>query len=1281
MKRNLLSFATLFTLFLPLFAGVPLAAQAGGPPRVGNADWENEAVFQINREPPHCTMVVFPDGESALRLKRGYSPYYRSLNGTWKFNWVKRPGDRPRDFFRPGFDAEKWDEIPVPSNWQMLGYGIPIYTNVTYPFPKNPPFIDHENNPVGSYLRTFRVPAEWKGRRILIHFDGVESAFYIWVNGKKVGYSEGSRTPAEFDLTPYVKEGDNLLAVQVFRWSDGSYLEDQDFWRLSGIYRDVYLYSTPLLHLRDFFVKGDLTNGYADGYLSITGEVRNYSGERGEVTVTPALLDASGGNVPLPGIAATLSVPPGGKGTFSLAALVPSVRKWSSEDPYLYTLLLTVTGQGGKVIEVIPCRVGFRKVEIKGRVFYVNGVPVKLKGVNRHEHDPVTGHYITEESMLKDIFLMKRLNINAVRTCHYPDTPEWYDLCDQYGIYLVDEANVESHGMGYKLKYTLGNKPSWKAAHLDRTERMVQRDKNHPSVIIWSLGNEAGSGCNFEATSALVRKLDPSRPVHYERMNSVADIDSVMYPRATWLAERGREDRKKPFFMCEYAHAMGNAVGNLKEYWDAIEKYPGLMGGCIWDWVDQGLKKDVVIDGRKTWYWAYGGDYGDTPNSGNFCINGVVFPDRKLPPKAEEVKKVYQYVSVEPVDLDAGRVLVKNKYFFTNLKDYDVTWKVTGEGKILQEGRLEEPLDLPPGRSVFLDLPLKKIRPLPGGEYWLVVSFRERTDRPWAKKGYVVAWEQLKLPVSKPAGVVSLEGIPSPALEERDDKVVVSGSSFRVVFDKSSGLMTSLVYGGREILASLPGAGPALLAWRAPTDNDKRFRGAWENAGLPDLEGRLESFRAERLSPGAVRIHAKFRYIGKGIQRFSHTCVYTILGNGWIRLDNLVEPGPVPKVLPRIGLKLVLAPDYEKVAWYGRGPRENYPDRKTGSPVGLYETTVTRMYVPYVRPQETGNREDVRWVAFRDGGGAGLLVKAVGHMAFSALHYTARMLDEARHINVVLPRKEVFLNLEHAVLGLGNGSCGPGPLREYLLRAKPMFFTFEFRPCPQEGNLFRAAVPLSPVAAAPEIEVSGGKVLLSTPLEGCEIRYTLDGTDPGPGSTLYTGPFRVPGARTVKARAFRRGWIPSALSSLAIRRPARGRKKGWKVVFADSQQKGEGLAKYAVDGKPSTFWHSRWSPSSAPYPHEIRVDMGKVMRITGFTYLPRQDHDHGWIKEFVFYTSLDGKHWGKPAARGRFPRGRDLKRVFFDGPRKARYLRLVALSEMRGRPWATVAELDVIPAK
>ena len=799
-------------------------------------------------------------------------------------------------------------------------------------------------------------------------------------------------------------------------------------------------------------------------------------------------------------------------------------------------------------------------------------------------------------------------------------------------------------------------------------------------LAAWSLGNEAGPGCNFVATSALVHRLDPTRPVHYERMDSVADIDSVMYPRAPWLAERGREDRNKPFFMCEYAHAMGNAIGNLKEYWDAIEQYPGLMGGCIWDWVDQGLKKDVVIDGRKTWYWAYGGDYGDKPNSGNFCINGVVFPDRTLPPKTEEVKKVYQYVAVEPADLAAGRILVKNKYFFTNLSKYDLTWKITGEGKILQEGRLEEPLDLPPGESVFLTLPLKKIAPVPGGEYWLRVSFRERVDRPWAKKGYEVGWEQLKLPLSAPAKRLSKKGLPALDWKSGGGEDVFSGPSFRVAFEGKTGRMTSLRYGGKEILAGGADSGPSLLAWRAPTDNDKKFRASWSRAGLPDLSGRLERYVAERVDGSAARVTTVIRYSAKGRDRFLHRCTYTITGNGWIRVDNQVKPLAAPGILPRIGLKMVLGPDYEKVTWYGRGPRENYPDRKTGSAVGLYETTVTKMYIPYPRPQETGNREDVRWVALRDSGGKGILVRAPGRLAFSALHYTARMLDQARHINVVLPRKEIFLNLEHAVLGLGNGSCGPPPLARYLLHAKPFSFSFEFRPCPGERNLPSFSRLLSPVAGMPRFSRdSSGKIRIEADEPGAEIRYTLDGKDPGSDAPLYRGPVEKPDAGTPAARVYAPGLIPGA-AAVFQEVPSVRKKKGWRVVRVDSFQRGEGPGRNAVDGDPSTFWHTRWQGRAPGYPHEIRIDMGKVLKIRGFTYLPRQDADHGWIKKFEFYTSLNGKDWGRPAAKGVFPPGKEMKAIYFKKPRKARYLRLVALSEVRGRPWATVAELDVIPA-
>ena len=615
-------------------------------------DWENPAVFSRNKEAPHASFQRYDTVEAAARRDLP-GRYSMSLNGMWSFKWVPEPSQRPRDFFNPEYDVSTWDEITVPSNWELQGYGTPIYTNIIYPFgPPEPPFIPHNNNPVGSYRRDFTVPQDWDGRRIVIHFAGVESAFYIWVNGEKVGYSQGSRTPAEFDLTSFVQPGSNTLAVEVYRWSDGSYLEDQDFWRLSGIFRDVAIYATPELYVRDFQARTEFDSAYQDASLKVYVDLSNYSKQVPAGGSISLMLEDANGAAVLTGTEKNVKLSPGEDLRVFWEESVKSPAQWSAENPCLYNLVIKLSDRENVVLEVIPFKIGFRQVEMRDGQILINNIPALFKGVNRHEHDPDTGHYLTRESMIRDIKLMKQHNINAVRTCHYPDVPEWYELCDEYGIYLIDEANIESHGMGYRSDTTLGNNPVWKEAHLDRTRSMVERDKNHASVVIWSLGNEAGDGVNFEATSAWIHDRDNSRPVHYERAMQKPHVDIVsnMYSKVEQIIEYAQTHKDRPFILCEYAHAMGNSVGNLFKYWDAIEKYPQLQGGFIWDWVDQGLRA-YTEEGRP--YFAYGGDFGppEVPSDDNFCMNGLVSADRIPHPSLLEVKKVYQYVGFEAVDL------------------------------------------------------------------------------------------------------------------------------------------------------------------------------------------------------------------------------------------------------------------------------------------------------------------------------------------------------------------------------------------------------------------------------------------------------------------------------------------------------------------------------------------------------------------------------------------------------------------------------------------------------
>ena len=1079
-------------------------------------DWENEQVIHINTEAPRATFVPFPNVSGAMNINREFSPFFRSLNGPWKFNWAPKPEDRPTNFFQTDFDDSFWTNIDVPSNWEMKGYGVPIYLGSGYPFKMDPPRVTDEpptdwtafaqRDPVGSYRRTFELPAEWAGRRVFIHFDGVESAFYLWVNGRRVGYSQDSRTPAEFDLTDYLQPGTNLLAVEVYRWSDGSYLEDQDKWRMSGIFRPVYLYSTANARLRDFAVRTDLDSNYCDATLQIKPDLAAYAGfpligwtVRAQLygpadrPVFANELSHDAEEILNPDYRAKIldeRMPQRGEPKFAwLAGTVKNPSKWTAETPNLYTLVLTLNDADGKVVEADSCRVGFRKIEIRDGRFLVNGRPIKLRGVNRHEIDPDTGYALTPERMEQDILLMKSANINAVRTCHYPDDPRWYDLCDRYGIYVMDEANICTHG----TRGLLANDLRWHNAFLDRAIRMAERDKNHPSIIIWSMGNESGYGPNFAAISGWLHEFDPTRPVHYEGAQGqpadapTVDIVGRFYPRLTtaayvkpdapwntrWdklleIAQRTNDNR--PVLATEYAHAMGNAVGNLQEYWDEIYCNPRMLGGFIWEWVDQGLHK-TLPDGRVV--TALGSDFGDVPNHGSFCIKGLVFGDRTDQPKYWEVGKVYQPVQVDPISLKPGRVKVKvtNRNTFLNLAEYEPRWLVTSDGVVVQSGVLN-PIDCAPGKSVEVKVPVKKIAaaknpipnragsetgaPIRSGEYWLRVSFHTRTNSWWAPAGTQIAWEQMRLAVKQGREIGGSRNSPLRKIEE-GDIVQIMGTNFSATFSRLAGTLTSLAYAGREMLATNDLAGPILQVWRAPTDNDKGFGNwlarDWREAGLTNLVRQVNSFEVSQPHPDEIRIvTAATGTVARG--RFEHQAVWTIHGDGALDMENEFKPSGALPPLPRIGVVMRVARPFEFLRWYGRGPWENYADRKRSADMGVWSGSVTGQYVPYVKPQETGNKEDVRWLTLTDPcDGTGLLVIAEDQpMAVSAIHFTAADLAAVRHNYELKTRPEVVLSLDAKQSGLGNSSCGPGVLERYaVLPAATYHLHLRFQPCPLPG--------------------------------------------------------------------------------------------------------------------------------------------------------------------------------------------------------------------------------------
>ncbi|MBS2212649.1 DUF4981 domain-containing protein [Carboxylicivirga mesophila] len=1021
-------------LLLIIFSSISCYAQE---------DWENERIFAINREIPYSTFYTYDCEAAAINNVPLESPFYQSLNGIWKFNWVTKPADRPQNFFQTDYDVSNWDNIKVPANWELNGYGVPIYINTRYEFaPKNPepPTVPTDWNPVGSYKREFLLPDNWSGRQVFIHFGAVKSAMYLWINGQKVGYSQGSKTPAEFDITPYIKKGNNTVAVEVYRFSDGSYLECQDFWRLSGIERDVYLYSTPQVRIRDFFFKCNLDDQFKNAMPAVEVELKAHKKTTGTYTLEANLYDGKQRVW-----TSTKNLKVSESTTTSLTGLIKEPKKWSAETPNLYTLLLTLKDKDGKIIQTTSNKVGFRKVEIKNGQLLVNGKAVLFKGVNRHEHDEFEGHVVGVESMLLDIKLMKENNINAVRTCHYPNDPKWYELCDEYGLYIIDEANIESHGMGYGAK-TIAKVPSWLDAHMDRTIRMVERDKNHASVIIWSLGNEAGDGPNFEATSKWIHERDSSRPVHYERagLKPHTDIFCPMYMGIDAMVKYASKPQERPLIQCEYAHAMGNSVGNFQDYWDAIEKYDHLQGGFIWDWVDQGIAA-YDNDGKK--YWAFGGDLGAEKHAHdqNFCMNGVVNTDRTPHPSLYEVKKVYQYIKIRPADEACSKVDVTNYHDFISLNNYKINWMVKANGEKVMEGEFF-PRDIQPGETKSYDLGLQAIDKLPGKEYFVHFSVVTMNDQPLIPAGFELATEQLALPVATPIATTSTPSYPKVSLKLTAEKASIMSEQLQAEFDLKKGELTKYQFEGIDYLID----GPQPNFWKAPNDNDlgynmpKKYE-AWREAGSNKIVKKATTHKGEN----SIVVTLAFELPDVNSQL---TTVYTVYGNGEIVVDYSFEKGKKDlSLIPRVGMMMVLPENFEYLEWYGRGPWENYPDRKTAAFIDHYKSTVTNQYFHYASPQETGYKTDTRWVTLTDKQGRGLLIKSDMHFGFSALHFTPEDLSQnqrgSKHMSDMQPRKETILNIDHKIMGVGgDNSWGATPHEQYQIKADNYKYSYVLKP-------------------------------------------------------------------------------------------------------------------------------------------------------------------------------------------------------------------------------------------
>ena len=1041
--------------FILFFIGLCLFGLSGKSNDLKDLPWQNPEINEINRKPMRAHFIPFTSEEGALKqLEKPIAEQFKlntreerriCLDGIWKFKFAKNLEEAPKEFWKTNQNVNKWNNIQVPGSWELQGFDAPIYTDVSYPFPPNPPFVPTDYNPVGSYVTEFQIPSSWNGMDLFIDFRGVESAFYCWLNGKEVGYSEDSRLPAVFNITPYLKKGKNRLAVQVFRFSDGSYLEDQDYWKYSGIERSVYVYARPKSRVKDFTLVADLVNQYKDGLLNLNVEIENPQANHSvEVKIIDEQKVIHSERKPLTAA----------DRTFNIQQSFREVKSWNAETPHLYTLSISYLIDD-KVTESFTHRFGFRTIEMRNGLFLLNNTPILFKGVNRHEHNQHTGRTITLESMIEDIQLMKQFNINAVRCCHYPNNAEWYQLCDYYGIYLIDEANIESHGMSHHKDKTLANYPDWKLPFEQRMQRMVQRDKNFTSIVTWSLGNESGYGDHFETIYWWTKENDPTRPVQYEGSGrqGVSDIYCPMYARIWRLREHVNQRQPKPLILCEYAHAMGNSVGNLQDYWDLIYHFDQLQGGFIWDWVDQTIEtKDEK--GRKI--FAYGGDLGfvGIPNDSNFCSNGLVAADRSLNPHIWEVKKVYQYIHFEPKDFTSNKLKVTNRHDFIPLDRYSLQWRIEANGKVVQSGNMSFPT-IPPHKTKEILIPFEPItnRQI---EHFLIVEAVLKEESPLVPKNHIAAIEQWC--ISHPIQETTKEQPTGKLSVSKTDQEIIIGNDkdFSITFSSQTGKITHLTHNQQTLLED--GFEPNF--WRALTDNDvanntlERCK-LWKDAGK---NLKLMDFTVDESNKNHIQIVSTYEMV-----ELSSTLKlsYTILPDGIMQINLHFIPGkqPLPEI-PRFGMRLIMPKEYDQMTWLGRGPHENYQDRKTSAIISRYEATVWEQFHPYVRPQETANKCDVRWAALTNDKGEGLLFIGEEPLSVSAWNFTQEDIDyipfniERKHGGSIEKKDFVWFNVDYLQMGVGGDTTWGAQVHpEYTLSPEEIAYSFTLVPIKSQDNL------------------------------------------------------------------------------------------------------------------------------------------------------------------------------------------------------------------------------------
>lgn len=1340
MNKTLLTGLLCCSLSIQSFADQPLEGFTYGSVNAPTGkEWESPENLALNKEQPHAYFFPFQHLDNARKVLPENSKFWQSLDGDWKFHWAPDPDSRPKDFYQTEYDVSSWDAIPVPSSWNIYGiqkdgsqkYGTPIYVNQPVIFQHSVKVDDwrggvmrtppanwttyKDRNEVGSFRRDFEIPQDWDGREVFISFDGVDSFFYLWINGQYVGFSKNSRNTANFNITPYLQKGKNTVAAEVYRSSDGSFLEAQDMFRLPGIFRTVALYSVPKVHFRDLVATPDLDATYTDGSLTVNAEIRNLDKKAIKDYKVYYSLYAnklySDENTLVDGFLSPVidKIAPNETGSVQTVLKVKAPNKWSAEFPYRYTLVAELKDKKNRTVEMVSTIVGFRKVEIKdtpasedefglaGRYYYVNGKTVKLKGVNRHESNPGVGHAITREMMEKEIMLMKRANINHVRNSHYPDDPYWYFLCNKYGIYLEDEANIESHEYYYGAA-SLSHPVEWKNAHVARVMEMVRANVNNPSIVIWSLGNEAGPGKNFVAAYDALKKFDTSRPVQYERNNDIVDMGSNQYPSIGWVrgAVQGKYDIKYPFHISEYAHSMGNACGNLIDYWEAMESTNFFCGGAIWDWVDQSMYNYDPKTGVR--YLAYGGDFGDTPNDGQFVMNGIVFGDLEPKPQYYEVKKVYQHIGVKAIDTEKGVFEIFNKYYFKNLaEDYQLVYSLYEDGKPIMTGKPMD-INIAPRQRAQITLPYDHAPLKKDAEYFMKLQFILKDQRPWAAKGFPMAEEQIliKEATDRPsisevtAGAAKLDGF---ILDKDTKRILIKGADFEAIFDPQTGSIYSLKYGNETVIAD--GNGPKLDALRAFTNNDNWFYAPWFEHGLHNLihkateykvlnkgNGTLVlSFTVESQAPNAARIKGGTssgknsieeltdRKFGSNDFKFVTNQIWTVYPDGSIELQSSITSNRSSLVLPRLGYVMKVPQQYSNFTYYGRGPIDNYADRKSGQLIEQYTNTVAGEFVNFPKPQDMGNHEDVRWCALTNQAGNGAVFVATDRLSASALQYSALDLILASHPYQLPKAGDTYLHLDCAVTGLGGNSCGQGgPLVHDRVFANQHSMGFIIRPAGKELSVVANVAPAGDLPLS-ITRTPAGMVELTSAKKDAVICYSIDGSKK---VQEYTEPVPMRNGGTIKA------WYKDSKDISSTMKFEKIESIQTQVVYASSQESGEGDASHLTDGDPNTIWHTMYSVTVAKYPHWVDLDAGEVKEIKGFTYLPRQNGGNGNIKDYSIQVSMDGKEWGEPVNKGTFARDSKEKRVLFDKPVKARYIRFTALSEQNGQDFASGAEITIL---